>query len=322
MSLLKEIEDRSASLCWCPLAARPYLFATGTKDSGGVGFDDYGGDLEIYSLNMEEAGYGTAKLGSVKTGSRFASLSWSAMAGHAEAFPCGLVAGGMTDGCVNVWDPSRLMSEESQCQVSTVQPHAGSVTAVQFNPHAESSHVLASGGADGNVWITPFDNPASPTPLPPAPEPSPTRHSGPINSVAWNTQVSHIVCTGSSDGSSIIWDLRQKMPWCVIRGQNAISEVCWNPENGQHLITASSDDQNPVVRLFDLRSSTDLPLTECRGHTQGVLSLSWCPHDTSLIMTCGKDNRTLLWDLHLATPVYELGTECASSGVAEPAKPD
>lgn len=73
-----------------------------------------------------------------------------------------------------------------------------------------------------------------------------------------------------------------------------------------HLITASGDDKNPVLKLWDLRSSTSLPLATLTGHTEGVLSVSWCPWDTSLVMSCGKDNRTILWDLYSFQPVYEL----------------
>ena len=71
-------------------------------------------------------------------------------------------------------------------------------------------------------------------------------------------------------------------------------------------MTAGGDDKNPVIKLWDLRSSTSLPLATLQGHTQGVLSVSWCPSDPSLLLSCGKDNRTLLWDLFHLQPVYEL----------------
>ena len=33
-----------------------------------------------------------------------------------------------------------------------------------------------------------------------------------------------------------------------------------------------------------------------RGHDGGVLSLSWCHQDNDLLLSCGKDNRTLCWN--------------------------
>lgn len=32
------------------------------------------------------------------------------------------------------------------------------------------------------------------------------------------------------------------------------------------------------------------------GHDKGVLSVSWCKQDPDLLLSCGKDNRTLLWN--------------------------
>ncbi len=33
-----------------------------------------------------------------------------------------------------------------------------------------------------------------------------------------------------------------------------------------------------------------------QGHDGGVLSLSWCPQDNDLLLSCGKDNRTICWN--------------------------
>ena len=85
-----------------------------------------------------------------------------------------------------------------------------------------------------------------------------------------------------------------------------MSDVVWNPDQGLHLVTASGEDKNPVIKLWDLRSSTSLPLATLQGHTEGILSVSWCPTDPSLLLSCGKDNRTILWDLFHLQPVYEL----------------
>ena len=79
-------------------------------------------------------------------------------------------------------------------------------------------------------------------------------------------QVSHILATASQNGSCIVWDLRQKKPWCELRdaARDPVSDVVWNPTEGLHLATASGSDANPVVRLWDLRSSTTMPLGTLR----------------------------------------------------------
>ena len=50
-------------------------------------------------------------------------------------------------------------------------------------------------------------------------------------------------------------------------------------------------------------------LSSCRvssGHTEGILSVSWCPTDPSLLLSCGKDNKTMMWDLLHFAPVFDL----------------
>jgi protein transport protein SEC31 len=42
-----------------------------------------------------------------------------------------------------------------------------------------------------------------------------------------------------------------------------------------------------------------------RGHDQGVLSLSWCPQDNDLMLSCGKDNRTICWNPNTNQPYGE-----------------
>ncbi|CAM9639517.1 unnamed protein product [Scytosiphon promiscuus] len=303
MSFLKELTDKGATIAWSNVAAHPSLIALGTKDSGGgSGFEDHGGELELHKLDFSQeadaagasggAGAGTL-LGKVKTTARFATLAWSEMATKQAEYPYGLIAGGMGDGTVNVWDPAKLVANHPQPQVASVARHAGPVTGLSFNPHKSSSHLLASGGADSEVFIIALDRPEAPTVFVPGPMP--------------NT-VSHIMATAAQNGSCIVWDLKQKKPWCELREPNRtpITDVAWNPDQGQHLVTASGDDNNPVLKLWDLRSSTTHPLATLSGHTEGVLSVAWCPYDASLLMSCAKDNRTLLWDLFSLKPVYEL----------------
>merc|ERR1719491_459172 len=52
-----------------------------------------------------------------------------------------------------------------------------------------------------------------------------------------------------------------------------------------------------------------MPLATLEGHQQGILSLAWCPHDESLLLSCGKDNRTLLWDVNTLKSIAEIPNE-------------
>ena len=67
MSLLSEIKVRGAVLEWSPFRERPSLVAIGTKDSAGAGFDEYGGEMELYELDFQASSSTPTKpIGSVK----------------------------------------------------------------------------------------------------------------------------------------------------------------------------------------------------------------------------------------------------------------
>jgi protein transport protein SEC31 len=62
---------------------------------------------------------------------------------------------------------------------------------------------------------------------------------------------------------------------CDIRDPTGcvISDIAWCPDQDsfQKLATASGDDKNPVIKIWDLRSSNTLPLATLQGHKEGLL---------------------------------------------------
>jgi len=51
------------------------------------------------------------------------------------------------------------------------------------------------------------------------------------------------------------------------------------------------------------------PVKELSGHTKGILGMDWCPRDSSMLLTCGKDNRTICWDPLVDDPAAQVVTE-------------
>lgn len=310
MSKITQIVDRSAATAWSPVSEYASVIALGVKDSGGVSFEETGGELELYDMNLLNQKEPT-KLGSIKTQSRFASLTWSDA--NPEKYPLGLIAGGMENGSVHVWDPRAILQPESTRTAPTIlsfsQHVSGPVKSVQFSPLVPSQ--LATGGSDGKVLIVDLNEPKSPPFMPCA---NSSQQRSQITSLAWNTQVAHIVASAARDGTVSIWDIKSRKVWCDLQaGDQAISDVEWNPTQGFHLLTASNDDRNPLIKLWDLRSSTTMPLATLTGHSQGILSMSWCPHDEHLLLSTGKDNRTILWDLYTMAPIGEIPTDSIES---------
>lgn len=59
------------------------------------------------------------------------------------------------------------------------------------------------------------------------------------------------------------------------------------------------------AQVWDLRNSIS-PAREFHSHKKGVLAMAWSSLEPSLLLTCGKDNRTLCWDTGSGEVVAEL----------------
>ncbi|RHZ15093.1 hypothetical protein DYB37_009023 [Aphanomyces astaci] len=273
----------NAATAWSPVKDLGNLFALGTTSS----------ELHLVSLDFSAVDAAPHVVGLVPTPAPFRTLAWSPATKHVAAHPWGLVAGGLEDGTVSIWDPTQISTGHIDA-LSTVSKHKGAVTALQFNPNKDSSHLLASGGAyvsttsldllpcshvfrDGDVWIMSVNNVAAPGVFSPGTALASTSAPSEITCVSWNTTAPYILATGDSSGHVTVWDLKQKKPCFNVSVYGAISSLAWSPHEGFLLLTATR--QSPLVHIWDLRASNSVPLVELHGHHGGgIVSAAWCPH--------------------------------------------
>ncbi|KAJ4306897.1 protein transport protein S31 [Collariella sp. IMI 366227] len=282
MVRLREI-PRTAAFAWSP-GPNPIL-VTGTR-SGAVDADfSDETKLELWDLNLDapEQGLELQPLTSISTESRFYDIAWGA---PSDEHPRGVVAGAMEDGSLQLWDAAKLLAGE-EALMSRDTKHNGPVKALQFNPLRPQ--VLATAGSKGELFIWDINDTSTAFRLG-------TAAAHDIDCVAWNRKVSNILATGSAGGFVTVWDLKTKKASLTLNNnRKPVSSIAWDPNNSTNLLTATSDDNTPVILLWNLRNS-QAPERTLQGHDQGVLSLSWCQQDPGLLLSCGKDNRTLVWN--------------------------
>lgn len=180
----------------------------------------------------------------------------------------------------------------SDAQIAQIDKHTGPIQAIQFNPYRP--HVLASAGAKGELFIHDLDDESKSFRLGKA-----GANPDEYTTLDWNKRVGHILATGSSGGFVTVWDVKGKKENLTLNhyGRKTVSAVSWDPDVPTRLVTAIPTDQNPLVLVWDLRN-TNAPEKTLQGHDQGVLSLSWCAQDSDILLSCGKDNRTIAWNPH------------------------
>ncbi|KAF5318593.1 hypothetical protein D9619_010994 [Psilocybe cf. subviscida] len=321
---LKEIH-RTSTFAWSPAASLP-LLATGTV--AGALDESFSNEsqLEIWApdfLDRDEFDLGVegahGPKGSVKDTARFNRLAW----GHVDASrPHGIIAAGLENGELALWDPSKIISGAgAESLILRNTTHMGPVRSLDFNPI--QTNLLASGGVGGEVYIWDLKDPSKPY------SPTPGQKSSKldeITSVAWNQQVQYVLAGASSTGYTVVWDLRGKREVVALQygggagtlagmsgpgagmavgGRRGMSDIAWHPDNATRVVTASEDDSSPIIMVWDLRNAR-APEKILTGHEKGVLSLSWCKQDADLLLSCGKDNRALCWNPQTSEVIGEL----------------
>eukprot|EP00307_Rebecca_sp_RCC1486_P002525 CAMPEP_0119433260 /NCGR_PEP_ID=MMETSP1335-20130426/49318_1 /TAXON_ID=259385 /ORGANISM="Chrysoculter rhomboideus, Strain RCC1486" /LENGTH=482 /DNA_ID=CAMNT_0007459095 /DNA_START=9 /DNA_END=1454 /DNA_ORIENTATION=+ len=295
MSKLKSV-SRSGTVAWSTSAERPGLLATGTVAGAIDDSFESTAQLEIFNLELSSPSTDMPLLGSVTTSERFQRLAWGTGV-DAASYPLGVLAGGMVDGSIKIFNASKIVEgKEAEALVATVSKHHGPVRGLEFNWN--QPNLLASGASDADMYIIDVSQPATPTFYTAG-----QRTSGPggadISCVAWNRKVHHILASTSHSGQTVVWDLKLKRPVISFNDPNNKTQrnsvVCWNPEVATQVLVASEDDMYPLLQMWDLRNAF-APVAELRGHTKGILAASWCPFDNGLLLSAGKDNRTLCWD--------------------------
>lgn len=181
---------------------------------------------------------------------------------------------------------------DSDAQIQQIDKHTGPIQAIQFNPF--HPHILASAGAKGELFVHDLDDESKSFRLG-----KPGANPDEYTTLDWNKKVAHILATGSSGGFVTVWDVKGKKENLTLNhfGRKTVSAVSWDPDVPTRLVTAIPTDQNPLVLVWDLRN-TNAPEKTLQAHDQGVLSLSWCAQDSDILLSCGKDNRTIAWNPH------------------------
>lgn len=290
--------SRSASVAFAPDAP---LLAAGTMAGAiDLSFSSLA-NLEIFKLDFQSDDPELPVVGECPSSERLNRLSWGSAGGS-----FGIIAGGLADGTINIWNPATLINSEDNgdALIARLQKHTGPVRGLEFNTN--STNLLASGAEDGELCIWDLANPSAPTHFPPLKGVG-SGAQGEVSFLSWNRKVQHILASTSYSGTTVVWDLRRQKP--IISFPDATRRRCsvlqWNPDASTQLIVASDDDNSPTLRAWDLRNTIS-PYKEFVGHSRGVIAMSWCPSDSLFLLTCAKDNRTLCWDTGSGEIVCEL----------------
>mmetsp|Transcript_10657 Transcript_10657/g.39783 ORF Transcript_10657/g.39783 Transcript_10657/m.39783 type:complete len:1070 (-) Transcript_10657:1074-4283(-) len=291
--LLSQIKQTSA-LAWSPLSTHPSYLALGTLHSTLTS-----PKLSIHNATAEKT---DILVETDAVNEKFVCMDWG-VGTHEQVNELGVIAGGMDDSSIQLFDVNRIVNKEDDILISKIEKHDKQVNALKFNP--KQAALMASAGADGNVFFWNLKNMKEPTAIEMQGKNPHTNEE--VTSLSWNTKFDSIAASCSSEGLCVIWELKESKHVLKFSNQQKRSYSCiaWNPEVGTELAVASQLDNAPFIELWDLRKAY-APVKELKGHADGVLSLSWCPHDANLLLSSGKDGSCFIWNPSTSEQLGEL----------------
>ena len=177
-----------------------------------------------------------AMRGKASTSKKFECIAWSKYTSQ-NTYGAGIIAGGMSDGSISVWDPAAIISATDNNTAATqlasiTGKHKDSVTTLAFNPTSGMNHILASGSADKTILLFDLKQPGSDTVAHYAPaEGEVTGHAA---AVSKSLESGGRAYPGNlcKRWNHLCVDLRAKRPWCHLKDQaeslfRSCVEPCW-----------------------------------------------------------------------------------------------
>ena len=286
MSSLQTIE-RTATIAWGPTPSQSGQPMIATATVAGALDPTFSSTciLEIFEVPLDHSKL-QKPLASVQAPARFHRLGWSS---HKE----GTLIGGMEDGSVGFWSVNNLISTASPSSPSSVtlkkEVHNGPVRGLSINPI--NPFLVSTGSADAEIFIWDLKELKSLSP-----GTSKSTRLGQITDLSFSKHHPFILAASSSNGCTSIWDLRHRREILHLVGKQSVSAISWSPDETTSIATASDDNSSPTISLWDLRNANAPDRQLSGGHSKGILSLAWCPQDSDLLLSSGKDNKIVFWN--------------------------
>lgn len=280
--MVKLVEySRTATFAWSQ--DKVPILATGTA-SGAVDADFSSvSSLEFWSIlskNSEKPDF------VINADAKFNDLDWSN--------DNKILAGALENGVVEFFDVEHKKS------VACISQHTTAVKTLRFN--AKQNNLLVSSGNKGEIFVWDTNKVSSQdySPLVPGTAMTP---SDEVESLAWNQSLAHVFASAGSSGFASVWDLKAKKEVLHLSYtspssgmKNQLSVVEWHPTNSTRVATATGNDNEPVILVWDLRNANTPLQILSQGHIKRILSLDWCHGDENLMLSSGRDNTSILWN--------------------------
>lgn len=230
---------------------------------------------------------------------KFKCISWGGS--YREGEFNGLIAGGMQDGSLMLWEGRSFLEQEQHPTEGLVANmdlyEAGQFNCLEWGPFKRE--MLATGGT--SLYIVNVEKSVD---EPQVFCPNNKKDQDIITSVSWNKNktVPHILATATATGIVNVWDLKVKKSISSFRDKsqetNRDVQISWNPNIPTQMAVVFDDLREPGIQIWDLRNPK-APVTVFKdNHKNGkVHALDWSTSQKTLVLSADRNNLICCQDI-------------------------
>ena len=280
--------ENAGVLAWSPETDYPQSFAIGCNST----FSDQG-YLRMYALDLTNPGDHFQLLHEVSMDEKFKCIAWGRH--QNSSVRAGLVAGGMQDGSLMLWEAGALLDPNEEhgdglvCNMSIYGDNE--FNCLEWNGYKRE--LLATGGS--NVYIVNIEKSVE-EPDVFIPSNKKETEAEVISCVSWNKTASapNILGSAAANGVVSVWDLKVKRCTLSFRDKsqepNRDVKICWNPNIPTQMAVSFDDPKEAGIQIWDLRNAK-APVTIFKDvHKNArIRSMSWSPLEKQLILSVDRN---------------------------------
>ncbi|EAX94282.1 hypothetical protein TVAG_057830 [Trichomonas vaginalis G3] len=281
--------QESSLLAWCPAREQSRLFAQAVPAGSSIN-----PVLSLKKFNFLSLNPSVETVSNYTATSPFTAIDWASR----PNLEMGYIAAGHQNGAISLYNPVL----DQQKPIGQITANNSVITNIKINPNQPAALLSTTADNSVNVWdVSDFTNAKKI-------DVNMTRgNSGDITGACWhqNKNCFSIFAVCDSTGLSTIWDIRvgrSTHTFADSQFKFPLSDIIFSPTNMAQLATASSDQRNSVVLIWDLRS-LGAPLKRLHGHSNGVSKLEWPAADDRILLSAGRDGKVIAWDVESSGPL-------------------
>lgn len=257
------------------------------------------GYLKVYNLDLTNPGDHFQLLQEFQMEEKFKCISWGAS--YREGEFNGLIAGGMQDGSLMLWEGRSFLEQEQHpteglvANMDLYEP--GQFNCLEWGPFKKE--MLATGGT--SLYIVNVEKSVD---EPAVFCPNNKKDQDLITSVSWNKNktVPHILATATTTGIVNVWDLKVKKSISSFRDKSQESnrdvKISWNPNIPTQMAVVFDDLREPGIQIWDLRNPK-APVTVFKDNHKNakVHALDWSTSQKTLALSADRNNLVCCQDI-------------------------